>query len=114
VGSKGTIWSEDWDQPLQADPPSILESKIEPGEWQPYSAVDEHRNFLDCVKSREDCYAPAEVGHRTISIAHMGNIALQLGRKLRWDPDKERFIDDDSANALLRRPMRRPWTLAEA
>jgi predicted dehydrogenase len=111
TGSIGTIWSEDWNGELKAEPASILQAEAQPGAWKPYTAPDEHRNFLDCVKSRSDCYAPAEVGHRTISIAHLGNIALQLGRKLRWDPAQERFPEDESANAKRSRPMRKPWVL---
>lgn len=72
----------------------------------------EHRNFYDCVKSRQPTYAPAEIGHRTISIAHIGNIAMLLGRKLRWNPEREQFVDDGDANAMLSRPQREPWTLA--
>ena len=72
----------------------------------------EHRNFLDCVKSRKPCYAPAETGHRTITIAHIGNIAMLLGRKLRWNPEAERFVDDAEADAMLTRKQREPWTIA--
>ena len=72
----------------------------------------EHRNFLDCVKSRQPCYAPAETGHRTITIAHIGNIAMQLGRKLRWNPEAERFVDDAEADRMLSRHQRQPWTIA--
>lgn len=111
VGSEGTVWSEDWNGPLQAQPKSLLETQIGSTEWKPYTAPNEHRNFLDCVRSRKECYAPAEVGHRTISIAHLGNIALQLGRKLRWDPTREEFLDDPGANEKRRRVMRKPWTL---
>jgi hypothetical protein len=72
----------------------------------------EHRNFIDCVKSRQPCYAPAETGHRTITIPHLGNIAMLLGRKLRWNPDAERFVDDAEADAMLSRKQREPWTIA--
>ncbi|MBP8132398.1 MAG: gfo/Idh/MocA family oxidoreductase, partial [Candidatus Hydrogenedentes bacterium] len=58
-----------------------------------------------------ETYAPAETGHRTATLGHIGNIALLLGRKLRWDPDRERFLDDDTANRMLSRPMRSPWRL---
>ncbi len=63
------------------------------------------------MKSREDCYAPAETGHRTITIAHLGNIAMLLGRKLRWNPQREVFLDDDEANGMLVRQQREPWTM---
>lgn len=72
----------------------------------------EHRNFLDGVKSRTPCYAPFVVGHRTVSIAHIGNIAMMLKRKLRWDPKAETFENDDEANRMLARQQREPWTIA--
>jgi predicted dehydrogenase len=74
----------------------------EPGNYY----ADHIRNFLDCVKSRTEPLEPVEVGHRTATICHLGNIAIQLMRKLRWDPDAERFIGDDEANARLARPAR--------
>ena len=69
------------------------------------------RNFLDAVKSRNDPITPVEIGHRTASLCHLGNIAMLLKRKLQWDPDKERFIGDEEANGMIDRPMRAPWTL---
>ena len=85
-----------------------------PSEIVPRSAGrgGEHRNFVDCVKSRKPCYAPAETGHRTITIAHIGNIAMLLGRKLKWNPEKERFVDDAEADKMLSRTQREPWTIA--
>jgi predicted dehydrogenase len=123
-GTEGWIGFEGWRGPLQASTPAILDSKIGPNEVQlyrpseiiPRTAGDrggEHRNFIDCVKSRKPCYAPAEVGHRTITIAHIGNIAMLLGRKLRWDPKAERFVGDAEADAdvMLRRKQREPWAI---
>jgi predicted dehydrogenase len=110
-GAEGWIGNSGWAAPLQAEPKSILDSVIGPDETRLYTAENEHRNFLDCVKSRKQCYAPAETGHRTITVAHLGNIAMKLGRKLKWDPQKERVLGDEAANALLSRPMRTPWCL---
>jgi len=70
-----------------------------------------HRNFLDSVKSRKQPVAHAEVGHRTASVCHLNNIAMKLGRKLKWDPKAEKFIGDDEANGLVTPKMRNPWTL---
>lgn len=50
----------------------------------------------------------AEVGHRTISVCHLGHIAIQLGRKLKWDPDKEIFLGDDEANRYIANPIHKP------
>jgi predicted dehydrogenase len=71
------------------------------------------RNFLDCVKSRREPAAPVEVGHRSATICHLGNIAIKLEKKLRWDPAAERFSgrDSDEANALVSRPARGPWSV---
>jgi len=74
----------------------------------------EHRNFLDCVKSREKTYAHEGLGHRAASFAHIGTIAAKLGRKLKWDTKNDVFIGDDEANKMLSRPEREPWSMAKA
>jgi len=96
---------------LEASDPAVLAPR------KPDETVDlgrspgHHRNFLDCVKSRQEPYATAEIGHRTGTICHLNNIAMALGRKLKWDPAKERVIGDDEANRLLTPQMRAPWKL---
>ena len=111
-GTDGWVRSMGWLGKVEASSDRILESTIGSTETRLFTCPDgEHRNFLDCVKSRTPCYAPFEVGHRTITIAHLGNIAMKTGRKLRWDPAHERFPDDDQANRMLSRPMRAPWSL---
>jgi len=111
-GSQGWIGNRGWRAPLQAEPKSILESVIGPNEIHLYTCkAGEQRNFLDCVKSRKDCYFPPEIGQRCFTIAHIGNISMLLGRKLRWDPDNERFVNDEQANRMLSRAMRSPWRL---
>ena len=69
------------------------------------------KNFLDCIKSRNDTICTAEIGHRSASVCHLGNIAMQLGRKLKCDPKAEQFINDSAANNMLTRTMRAPWKL---
>ena len=76
-----------------------------------FFSFDHVRNFIDCIRSRQDPVEPVEAGHRTASICHLGNIAMRLGRKLAWDPVAERFPADDEANAMLARPIRAPWQL---
>jgi predicted dehydrogenase len=121
-GSRGWLLSPGWRGKLQASDPGILETKVDPAQVKVYRPSEivpagagakggEHRNFYDCVKSRKPTYAPAEVGHRTITIAHIGNIAMMLGRKLRWNPEAEDFTGDSEASALLTRPQRSPWTI---
>ena len=70
-----------------------------------------HRNFLDCVKTRRTPISDAEVSHRSVTTCHAGNICLRLGRKLRWDPKNERFLNDATANRMLARATRSPWSL---
>ncbi len=111
-GSEGWIGNRGWRALLQAEPKSILDSVIGPNEIHLYTCkAGEQRNFLDCVKSRKDCYFPPEIGQRCFTIAHIGNISMLLGRKLRWDPDNERFVNDEQANRMLSRAMRSPWKL---
>jgi len=68
-------------------------------------------DFLYCVKTREKPFRDVEYAHRVATVCHLGNIAYDLKRPLRWDPDKEEFPGDDDANRLTWRPMREPWTL---
>jgi len=92
-------------------PESLMQSVIGPDEIHLYRSNDHHRNFVDCIKTREETAAPVEVGHRSVTICHLGNIAMMLKRKLRWNPGKERFIDDEPANRMLARATRSPWRL---
>lgn len=109
-GTEGWVGNSGWVGPLKASSPEILRTVIGPGELHLFTCPEgEHRNFLDCVKSRKDPYFPAEIGHRCCSLAHLGNIALKLRRKLRWDPVAERFPDDAEASRLLSRASRAPW-----
>jgi predicted dehydrogenase len=92
-------------------PKSLKTSVIGPNEIHLYKSNDHHRNFIDCIKIRRETAAPVEVGHRSATVCHLGNIAMLLKRKLQWDPEKEQFVDDDQANRLLDRPRRAPWTI---
>jgi predicted dehydrogenase len=67
------------------------------------------RNFLDCVKSRQAPISDIESGHRVATTCHLANLSLRLGRKLRWDREKEDIIDDSEASQWLERPYREPW-----
>jgi hypothetical protein len=90
----------------------ILESKIGANEIHLYESTNHYRNFIDCVISRKETAAPVETAHRSITICHLGNIALRLGRdKLKWDPEKEQILDDSEASKMLSRPYRAPWKL---
>lgn len=89
--------------------PKIAESKIGPNELHLPVSLNHYRNFLDCVKSRKDPMEPVEIGHRTASLCHLGNIAMRLHRKIRWNPDKEQIVGDAEAAKMLARPKRKGW-----
>jgi len=92
-------------------PESMRTKVFGPNDIRLYRSLDHHQNFLDCVKSRKETVAPAEVGHRSFSLCALGNISMLLDRKLHWNPEKEEFIGDSEANAMLSRAMRAPWKL---
>jgi predicted dehydrogenase len=112
IGTDGWVGNRGWCGRLEASSDDIMNSVIGPDELQLYTnTAGEHRDFLDCVKSRRDPYFPVDVGHRVSTVCHLGNIAVKLGRKLNWDPAQEIFPGDDEANGMLSRPMRSPWKL---
>jgi myo-inositol-hexaphosphate 3-phosphohydrolase len=68
-------------------------------------------NFFECIRTRKDPICDVETGHRSVTICHLGAIATRLqGRKLKWDPEAELFVDDEEANAYVAREQRKPWT----
>lgn len=73
--------------------------------------VDHAAHFFHCVRTRQRPCADIETAHRTTSALHLANIALRLKRRVRWDSENERVIDDPEANALLTREYRQPWSL---
>jgi len=96
---------------LSASNEKILREEIAPNEIKLYESRDHKQNFLDCVKSRKLTICPVEVGHRSISVALLGEIAMLTGRKIKWDPEKEEIKSDPEASALLGRSYREPWVL---
>jgi predicted dehydrogenase len=94
---------------IDADPKSLLREVIGPDEVQLFRSPGHQREFLDCVKSRHPTITPAETAHRAASIGHLGQIAMRLGRKLRWNPDTEQILGDPAAARMLSAPMRAPW-----
>ncbi|HLK18688.1 MAG TPA: Gfo/Idh/MocA family oxidoreductase [Bryobacteraceae bacterium] len=111
-GSDGWVWVNRG--AIEASPISLLDYEPGPNEVRLYRSDDHHRNFIDCVYSRQEPIAPIEQAHRSISIAHLGNISLRVGRDLRWDPKTEQILGDDAANRMLSRPMRKPWSIHSA
>lgn len=97
------------DSPLQASDPNILASEIGPEELHLYKSPEQHRNWLDCIKTREMTISPAEVAHRSCSACLVFHIAMKIPGKLYWDPVTERFKNNDQANQMLARHQRHPY-----
>ncbi len=100
-GSEGWIYADDTGK-LEASKPSILEPPSG-SNWIRLPMKEDKRDFIDAVKSRGETMADAEVGHRTTSVCHLGHIAIQVGKRLEWDPVQERFTNNAEANAFLAR-----------
>lgn len=110
IGEEGWVWVNRGDN-IEASPKSLLREIFSPDEVHLYRSPGHWRNFLDCVKSRDATLAPCEVAHRSVTPGHLGQIAMLLGRKVRFDPDTERIIDDPTAARMLGNAMRSPWHL---
>ena len=101
---------------VKTDPPDLRKAKIGPDDIHLPRPAGDHRqghrrDFLDCVKTRKTTISPAEIGQRSATVAHLGNIAMILGRRIRWDPKHEQVLNDPSASRMLDRAMRSPWRL---
>jgi predicted dehydrogenase len=108
-GTEGTIYVDRSE--IRSIPEDILKEEIGENEIHLYESRDHFRNFLECVQSRELPICNAEVGHRSSTVCNLGNIAMILGRTLKWNPKAERFENDDEANSMISRPMRGEWSL---
>ncbi len=96
---------------LVTDPAELRRTKIKASETHLHVSTNHHRNFIDCVISRQETAAPVEAAHRAASRCHLGAIAARLKRELKFDPKSETFPSDAEGNALLRKVMRGPWRL---
>ncbi|MEX2213063.1 MAG: Gfo/Idh/MocA family oxidoreductase [Phycisphaeraceae bacterium] len=106
-GSAGWVGNQGWRTRLEASSPEILKMQWPSDKDRLWARPPlEHRNFLDCVKSRKATTYPPEDIHRLSTTMHLANIAMELGRKLTWDPKTEAFKDNDAANVLRSRESR--------
>ncbi len=107
IGSDGWIWVTRG--LINASERSLLAEELPSDAKRVYESNNHMGNFLDCIKSRKTPICPVSVGHRSASLAHLGVIAIRLGRKLNWDPVKEQFVNDAEAQSFASRPMRKPY-----
>lgn len=105
-GTEGWI-SGEYPGKLDAEPKSILTSEIKDSEVR-FPLKSDKQDFIDAVKTRGRTLQDEEVGHRTTSLCHLGHIAIRMGQPLKWEPQQERFLDNDEANTYLDKPMTAP------
>ncbi len=110
IGSEG--WVHVDRGAMDAQPASLLQTQLGPNEVRLFKSDNHAANFIEAVKGRSQPAAPIDIAVRTDTLCHLQLIAARLGRKLRWDPEKEQFPGDNEANALLDRPMRAPWKVS--
>jgi hypothetical protein len=91
---------------IEASNRDLIDTPLPSDAERLYVSDDHMGNFFDCVKSRKAPICEAEIGHRSVSVCHLGVIAIRLGRKLSWDPQAETFKDDAEASGMLAREMR--------
>ncbi len=109
IGEYGWVWVDRGG--FESQPAHLVHEVIGPNEIKLYRSRDHFQNFIDCVRNRAATIAPCEVAHRSASVGHLGVIAIETGRRIRWDPETETIIDDPGAERLLSRSYRKPWQL---
>ncbi|MBP9900277.1 MAG: Gfo/Idh/MocA family oxidoreductase [Verrucomicrobiota bacterium] len=114
IGTDGWVWVNR-SNAFESSNPAWSDARRLPEELRKvklYESSNHYRNFLDCVKSRQPTITPIETAHHSAIPGHLGLIAMLLGRKIRWDVNKEVIVGDKEASRLLTRPFRKPWKLA--
>jgi predicted dehydrogenase len=95
---------------IEASRPDLLQEPLTDKRVELYVSDNHMGNFFDCIRSQKAPICDAEIGHRSVSVCHLGVIAARLGRALRWDPEAEEFVGDAEANGLVAREQRKPFT----
>ena len=109
ASSSDPVAKEKSSKALNASDPKILESKIGENEIHLYKSDEQHGNWLDCIQSRKQPISPIEIGHRACSVCLVSHIAMKVPGVLNWNPNKEKFSNNDLANSMLSRPQRYPY-----
>jgi predicted dehydrogenase len=109
IGDLGWVWVDRGG--FESQPAHLTQEVIGPNETRLYRSRDHYQNFLDCVRSRALTLAPAEVAHRSASVGHLGVVAIETGRTIKWDPATETIIGDPAAERLLSRSYRKPYQM---
>jgi predicted dehydrogenase len=111
-GEKGVIYVNRG--VLESEPETLVEEPLTDQDVHLYVSKSHHQNWLECIKSRTPPICDVEIGHRSATVCHLGNIAIRTGHKIMWDPKKEKIAGDTEAARMLGRPYRAPWKLPMA
>jgi predicted dehydrogenase len=109
IGDDGWVWVDRG--AFETQPSGLVNEVIGPNEAKLRHSRDHYQDFVDAVRSRGQTIAPAEVAHRSASVGHLGVIAIETGRTIKWDPAAERIIGDPAAERLLLHSYRKPYQL---
>jgi len=109
IGTKGRLYVDRGK--IESHPADLLKEPLTAADVHLEVSNDHQQNFLDCIKSRKSPISDVEIGHRSATLCHLGNIAVRLGRKIRWNAAEETITGDPEAAAMLERPYRSPWKL---
>ena len=109
IGDEGWVWVDR--SGIETSPSGLLSSKIGPDEVRLPVTASHHRQFIDCVLTRGETLTPAHVALRSATPGFLGNIAMRTGRTIHWDPVRQEILDDPSAQRLLARTPRSPWSI---
>jgi predicted dehydrogenase len=95
---------------IEASRQELLDQPLPAGATRLYKSDNHMANFFDCIRSRKDPICTVEIGHRSISVAHLGVISVRLGRPIKWDPARQQVVGDKDAARWLQREQRKPYT----
>jgi predicted dehydrogenase len=108
-GDKGTVFVNRGK--FETKPAELAKEPVKESDVHLSQSKNHHTNWLECIKSRKLPICDVEIGHRSATVCHLGNIALRAGRKVAWDPEKEVIVGDAEAARMVSRPYRSPWSL---
>ncbi len=96
---------------IRASNPALLQQEL-PADATRLERSNNHiGNWIECIRNRRQPICNVNVGHRSVTVCHIGNIAIRTGQRLRWNPEQQQFVDNAEANRMLSRPYRAPWSL---
>lgn len=105
-GTNGWIWVTRGE--IEASDPDILTTPFGPSDERLYASDNHVANFIDSVRARKKAICDADIGHRSATMCHLGVTAIRLGRTVKWNPKREKYVGDKEAAAMVKRAMRKP------